>query len=56
MTPEQREQVFVESYENEDNFMVRINLAEKNGQMFAIMRKSKLNLDEVFEIVRKSDD
>lgn len=36
--------------------MVRINLAQKNGQMFVIMRTNKLNLDEVLEIVRKNDD
>lgn len=36
--------------------MVRLDLADKGSQMFAIMTKTKLNLDQVFDIVRKSDD
>lgn len=36
--------------------MVRLDLAEKGSQMFAIMTKTKFNLDQVFDAVRKSDE
>lgn len=48
MEVNQRNQVFVVNYTNEDNFMVRINLLNKRDQMFILMMKNKVTLDEVF--------
>ncbi len=52
----QRNQVFVLKYTNEENFFVRINLFEKGNQMFILMAKQKYSLEDVFEMVQKSDD
>ena len=55
-TAEQRSQIFVVNYISEDNFMVRIDTLEKDSQMFVYMTKEKKDLDQIFELVKKSDD
>lgn len=47
MTLKQRKQVFVISYAGEEDFMVRIDTAQEGVQMFMLMSRTKINLDQV---------
>ena len=51
MEKEQREQIFVISYHSPDNFMTRIDLAEKDAQMFIIRTKNKISFEEALSRV-----
>lgn len=51
MEKEQRQQIYVAKYIGQDNFMLRINLLEKDSYMFVIRSKEKLDMKSVIAMV-----